>query len=73
MNKFTPKIDISSSDRFELWLSDTDIKKIKRGRTWKATVTSIVTGAVFKVAGCSCSCPACYCDAYVISIKGRLE
>jgi hypothetical protein len=69
MNKFTPKIDLASNDRLQLWLSDTDIKKIKRGKSWKATVTAMDTGVVYKVAGCPCSCPKCYCDAYVISSK----
>ncbi len=61
---FTPRISARSHDRLEMKLSDTDWRKIRRGR-WKAEVTDLNTGKIYEVRGAACS-GDCYCDAVVV-------
>jgi len=66
INLFTPRIrDGQGWDRLTLFISNEDCKKIHRGRQWKATITDIKSGRVFKVRGASCGFSRCFCDAIV--------
>ena len=50
-----------------MWdLSPDDIRKIGRGRQWKAIVTDRLTGVAYYVKGASCGSPGCFCDALVV-------
>lgn len=65
-NQFTPRISDSSDERLELYLSDQDRDKIKRGGDWSATVTDVGTGHKYEVKGAPCSLMGCHCDAVVV-------
>ena len=68
-NICTPKTSDNSDERIKLLISDEDLLKIKRGKRWKATVTDLVTGVDYDLAGCACSIPGCYCDAYMTDTR----
>lgn len=68
-NIVTPKKSLSSESRLKILVSDEDLLKIKRGKRWKATVTDLVTGVDYDLAGCACSIPGCYCDAYMTDTR----
>ena len=68
-NIVTPKKSLSSESRLKILVSDEDLLKIKRGKHWKATVTDLVTGIGYDLAGCACSIPNCYCDAYMTDTR----
>ena len=68
-NIVTPKKSLSSESRYKILVSDEDLLKIKRGKRWKATVTDLVTGVDYDLAGCACSIPDCYCDAYMTDTR----
>jgi hypothetical protein len=68
-NIVTPKKSLSSESRYKILVSDEDLLKIKRGKRWKATVTDLVTGVDYDLAGCACSIPGCYCDAYMTDTR----
>ena len=68
-NVFTPFHSPGSQERLHLRLSDADMRKIRRGRPWKATVTDLETGVVYRVRGATCGLPRCFCAAEVVPTK----
>lgn len=66
-NLLTPKVNLKSKERLNLFVSYEDYVKVRRGR-WKAVVTDLDTKVSYKLGGCSCGIPHCMCDAYVIGI-----
>ena len=63
-NLFTPRMGVTSNERYKLQISDEDQVKIMRGRTWEAIVTDIETGVHYRARGAECSAsPECFCDA----------
>jgi hypothetical protein len=63
-NLFTPRISVSSNERYKLQISHEDHAKIMRGQNWEAIVTDIETGVQYQARGAECSAgPRCFCDA----------
>lgn len=60
---FTPR-NGATGRRLMLTLSPEDIRKIGRGKAWRATVTD-QKGRVWLAEGAECACPNCFCDAVV--------
>jgi hypothetical protein len=61
---FTPYMKgDKTGKRATMSLNEIDIKKIKRGRRWSATVVDQNTGRKYKVRGASCGLPHCFCAA----------
>ena len=63
---FTPRT--THGERLRLRLSETDWRKIKRGRPWSACVQDINTGQWYRVRGASCGSPSCFCDAIAVPV-----
>jgi hypothetical protein len=63
-NLFTPRMGVTSTERYKLHISDEDHAKTMRGQNWEAVVTDIVTGVQYQARGAECSAgPRCFCDA----------
>ncbi len=63
-NLFTPRMSVTSNERYKLQISDEDHAKPMRGQTWEAIVTDIETGVQYQARGAECSAgPRCFCDA----------
>ena len=70
-NLFTPRMGVTSNERYKLQISDEDQVKIMRGRTWEAIVTDIETGVHYRARGAECSAsPECFCDAIAGTSSG---
>lgn len=69
----TPKVSLKSDKRLQLYLNETDAKKVQRGWKWTAEVTDIDTQIRYKLRGCSCGAPHCMCDAYVVEAYPKLS
>jgi hypothetical protein len=57
----TPRL--RGGERLNLRVSETDYRKIKRGKHWRAVVTDLPTGKQYLVCSASCGIPSCRCDA----------
>ena len=63
-NLFTPRMSVTSNERYKLQISGDDHAKIMRGQNWEAIVTDIETGVQYRAHGAECGVgPECFCDA----------
>jgi len=57
-----------SGNRLRLEVSESDCKKLNRGRGWEAEMTEIPTGRRYALYAASCGHHDCYCDAIAVEV-----
>jgi hypothetical protein len=57
-----------SGNRLRIEVSESDYKKLNRGRGWEAEMTEIPTGRRYGLYAASCGHQDCFCDAIAVEI-----
>lgn len=57
-----------SGNRMRLEVSESDYKKLNRGRGWEAEMTEVPTGRRYNLYAASCGHQNCFCDAIAVEI-----
>lgn len=66
--EITPRLR-GSGERITIPVSQEDYRKVRRGSSWRATVTDLDTGRQYVLRGASCGSPNCFCDAIAMPVK----